>query len=71
VQVGSSLKMCWVADGRADVYPRFGTTMAWDVAAGDCVFRQSGIDGERRSPLTYGAPDLRNGSFVLGLEGDA
>jgi 3'(2'), 5'-bisphosphate nucleotidase len=71
VQVGSSLKMCWVADGRADVYPRFGTTMAWDVAAGDCVFRHSGIDGERRSPLTYGAPDLRNGSFVLGLEEDA
>jgi 3'(2'), 5'-bisphosphate nucleotidase len=67
VQVGSSLKMCWVADGRADVYPRFGTTMAWDVAAGDCVFRQSGADGERRSPLAYDPAELRNAGFVLGL----
>jgi 3'(2'), 5'-bisphosphate nucleotidase len=67
VQAGSSLKFCWVAEGRADIYPRLGPTMEWDVAAGDCVYRQSGRDGERPSPLTYNKPDLRNPSFVIGL----
>jgi 3'(2'), 5'-bisphosphate nucleotidase len=67
VKAGSSLKFCWVAEGRADVYPRLGPTMEWDVAAGDCVFRQSGRDAERPSPLTYNKPDLRNTSFVIGL----
>lgn len=67
VKAGSSLKFCWVAEGKADVYPRLGPTMEWDVAAGDCVYRQSGRDGERPSPLTYNKPDLRNSSFVIGL----
>jgi 3'(2'), 5'-bisphosphate nucleotidase len=67
VKAGSSLKFCWVAEGRADIYPRLGPTMEWDVAAGDCVYRQSGSDGERQSPLTYNKPDLRNTSFVIGL----
>jgi 3'(2'), 5'-bisphosphate nucleotidase len=67
VKAGSSLKFCWVAEGRADVYPRLGPTMEWDVAAGDCVYRQSGRDGERPSPLTYNKPDLRNSSFIIGL----
>lgn len=66
VKAGSSLKFCWVADGRADIYPRLGPTMEWDVAAGDCVYRQSGRAGERSSPLTYNKPDLRNPSFVIG-----
>ena len=67
VKAGSSLKFCWVAEGRADVYPRLGPTMEWDVAAGDCIYRQSGRGGERPSPLTYNKPDLRNASFVIGL----
>jgi 3'(2'), 5'-bisphosphate nucleotidase len=67
VKAGSSLKFCWVAEGRADIYPRLGPTMEWDVAAGDCVFRQSGRDGERPSPLTYNKADLRNPGFVIGL----
>jgi 3'(2'), 5'-bisphosphate nucleotidase len=67
VKAGSSLKFCWVAEGEADIYPRLGPTMEWDVAAGDCVYRQSGEQGERVSPLTYNKPDLRNDSFVIGL----
>jgi 3'(2'), 5'-bisphosphate nucleotidase len=67
VKAGSSLKFCWVAEGRADVYPRLGPTMEWDVAAGDCIYRQSGREGERPSPLTYNKPDLRNPSFVIGV----
>jgi len=67
VKAGSSLKFCWVAEGRADIYPRLGPTMEWDVAAGDCIYRQSGRGGERPSPLTYNKPDLRNPSFIVGL----
>lgn len=67
VKAGSSLKFCWVADGRADLYPRLGPTMEWDVAAGDCIYRQSGEAGERSSPLTYNKPDLRNTDFIIGL----
>ncbi len=66
VQAGSSLKFCWLAEGKADVYPRFGPTMEWDVAAGDCIYRHSGTDGTRSSPLRYNKPGFRNGSFVLG-----
>ncbi len=67
VRVGSSLKFCWVAEGLADIYPRLGPTMEWDVAAGDCVYRNSAKSGQHASPLTYNKPDLRNGPFVLGL----
>jgi 3'(2'), 5'-bisphosphate nucleotidase len=67
IPVGSSLKFCWVAEGKADCYPRFGPTMEWDVAAGDCIFRYSGGRGERVSPLTYNQPGLRNAGFVVGL----
>jgi len=66
VQAGSSLKFCWVAEGRADLYPRFGPTMEWDTAAGDCIYRHSGRDGERRSPLRYNTPTLRHNHFVIG-----
>lgn len=68
VPVGSSLKFCLVAEGTADVYPRLGPTMEWDVAAGDCIYRHSGRTGPRTSPLVYNQPDLRNPSFVLGQE---
>lgn len=56
VSVGSSLKFCLVASGKADLYPRFGRTMEWDTAAGDAVLRAAGgrtrlVDG---GPLLYG-----------------
>jgi 3'(2'), 5'-bisphosphate nucleotidase len=68
LQVGSSLKFCRVAEGAADLYPRFGRTMEWDVAAGDCVYRHSGVDGggERPSPLSYNQPALSSSEFVIG-----
>jgi len=67
VSIGSSLKFCAVAEGAADIYPRLGPTMEWDVAAGDCIFRHSARRGQRRSPLTYNKPDLRNESFIIGV----
>ncbi len=70
--VGSSLKFCLLAEGEADVYPRFGRTMEWDTAAGDAVLRGAGgitlnLDG---SPLLYGKrgeernADFANPSFI-------
>lgn len=55
-RLGSSLKFCLVAEGSADIYPRFGRTMEWDTAAGDAVLRAAGgctrtLDGQS---LTYG-----------------
>jgi 3'(2'), 5'-bisphosphate nucleotidase len=69
--VGSSLKFCRVAEGAADLYARFGPTMEWDVAAGDCIFRNSAAHGRRASPLRYNQPELRNQGFVIGLEPEA
>ena len=67
VPAGSSLKFCWVAEGKADIYPRLGPTMEWDVAAGDCIFRNSGERKPRISELVYNQPELKNQGFVLGL----
>lgn len=68
VASGSSLKICLLADGRADIYPRLAPTMEWDVAAGDCIFRYSGENKARFSPLTYNKESLRNESFILGID---
>jgi 3'(2'), 5'-bisphosphate nucleotidase len=68
LQVGSSLKFCWLADGRADVYARLSPLMEWDAAAGDCVFRLSGESENRASPLCYNGASLRIDRFVLGLD---
>jgi len=65
-QAGSSLKFALVAEGRAHLYPRFGPTMEWDVAAGDCVWRNAAAEGERPSPLHYNTETLRQESFVIG-----
>ena len=65
---GSSLKFCTIAEGQADVYPRFGPTMEWDTAAGDAVLRAAGgiVLDRSGAPLAYGKIDsgLRNGAFV-------
>ncbi len=60
--IGSSLKFCLLAEGAADVYPRFSRTMEWDTAAGDAVLRAAGgatlcLDGR---PLTYGKRGQRD-----------
>ena len=66
--MGSSLKFCVLAEGGADVYPRFGPTMEWDTAAGDAVLRAAGgiVLGEDHKPMRYGLPEreFRNCGFV-------
>jgi 3'(2'), 5'-bisphosphate nucleotidase len=70
--IGSSLKFCLLAEGKADVYPRFSRTMEWDTAAGDAILRAAGgatlmTDGQ---PLRYGKTDqaedadFANPSFI-------
>lgn len=66
VSAGSSLKFCRIAEAAADLYPRFGRTMAWDTAAGHAVLRAAGGQVTQRSgsPLRYGGPDFANPAFV-------
>ena len=70
VSAGSSIKFCMMAEGKADLYPRLGPTMEWDVAAGDCIYRNSAPQGFRSTTLKYNKPDLRNTHFVIGLTTD-
>lgn len=64
--IGSSLKFCLVAEGQADVYPRFGPTMEWDTAAGDAVLRSAGgmVMTTDYTPYLYGKDGYRNGAFI-------
>lgn len=68
VPMGSSIKFCHIAEGAADVYPRFGRTMEWDTAAGDAILRAAGgaVLDLSGAPLLYGkaAEHYRNGPFV-------
>ncbi len=73
VKRGSSLKICIIAAGKADLYPRFGPTSEWDTAAGDAVLRAAGgvivdLQGE---PLTYGGADPKflNPEFIAAPRG--
>lgn len=66
VVLGSSLKICLVATGEVDVYPRLGTTSEWDTGAAQCVLVEAGgsilnCDG---GPLRYNKRDLRNPWFI-------
>ena len=59
---GSSVKFCLIAEGKADIYPRFGRTMEWDTGAGHAVLEAAGgrVETTDSSPLTYGKSDFAN-----------
>ncbi len=66
IAAGSSLKFCLVAEGKADLYPRFGPTMEWDTAAGHAILLAAGgrmttLDGR---PFLYRKPGFRNPGFI-------
>ena len=68
ISSGSSLKICLVAEGSADIYPRFAPTMEWDTAAGHAIAKSAGcdiyhIDG--KTPLRYNKEDLHNPWFIV------
>ncbi len=67
---GSSLKLCAVAEGSADVYPRFAPTMEWDTAAGQALVEASGgkVVQENEHALTYNRKDLLNPFFIAKMK---
>jgi 3'(2'), 5'-bisphosphate nucleotidase len=65
---GSSFKICMVAEGIADVYPRFGPTMEWDTAAGHAVAKAAGKNiflPDLKTELTYNKENLLNPHFIV------
>ena len=67
VTTGSSIKMCWVAEGIADEYPRYGPTMEWDTAAGQAILQEANaclIDMETKLPMKYNREQLLNNCFI-------
>jgi len=71
ISAGSSLKLCLVAEGRADIYPRLGPTMEWDTAAGQVIVEQargSVLNYEKDEPLRYNKKNLLNPWFVARID---
>jgi len=67
VAVGSSLKFCFLAEGKAHIYPRFSPTMEWDTAAGHAICNAVGIeiiDINTQKPLQYNKQHLLNPNFI-------
>ncbi|MDA0939789.1 MAG: 3'(2'),5'-bisphosphate nucleotidase CysQ [Bacteroidetes bacterium] len=68
ISKGSSLKLCMVAEGTADAYPRFAPTMEWDTAAGQAVCEAAGcdvIDQNTNEPMRYNREELLNAWFLV------
>jgi 3'(2'), 5'-bisphosphate nucleotidase len=68
VSKGSSLKFCLIAEGKADIYPRFAPTMEWDTAAGQAICEASGIfviSNETKKALLYNKENLLNPWFIV------
>ena len=67
ISMGSSLKLCLVAEGSADLYPRLGYTMEWDTAAAQCIVEVAGgaVEDTNGIRLRYNKPDLLNPEFVV------
>lgn len=68
ISSGSSIKICLVAEGKADVYPRFAPTMEWDTAAGHAIARAAGMEiyqADEALPLQYNKEDLLNPWFIV------
>lgn len=67
ISCGSSVKICRVAEGTADIYPRFAPTMEWDTAAGHAIVRAAGkqiYETDEKTPLKYNKEDLHNPYFI-------
>lgn len=68
LRAGSAIKFGRLAEGSGDLYPRYGRTMEWDTAAGDCIATEAGclvVHAETRRPLEYNKPDLANPPFMV------
>ncbi|MFC2136630.1 3'(2'),5'-bisphosphate nucleotidase CysQ [Bacteroidota bacterium] len=66
--IGSSLKLCLVAEAKADIYPRFGPTMEWDTAAGHAIAKYAGCSitlVDEKTDLVYNKENLLNPFFIV------
>jgi len=69
LKIGSSLKLCLLAEGKADVYPRFSPSMEWDIAAGHAIIEGAGCkicEYKNNKPLIYNKENLKNPFFIAG-----
>ncbi len=65
---GSSLKLCLIAEGSADIYPRFTTTMEWDTAAGQAIVEEAGchiVTADTKQRISYNKESLENPWFIV------
>ncbi len=66
INSSSSIKLCLIAEGKADIYPRFGRTMEWDTAAGHAILQAAGgkLETTTGNPLLYNKQGFENPSFI-------
>lgn len=67
IYVNSSLKLCWLAEGKADIYPRIRPTMQWDTGAGEIILKEAGceiVNWETMDSLPHGTESLINPQFI-------
>jgi 3'(2'), 5'-bisphosphate nucleotidase len=70
ISIGSSLKICLIAEGETDIYPRLGLTMEWDTAAAHSIVYESGktiTQFEKNIPLIYNKKELLNPWFIVNI----
>lgn len=68
ISVGSSLKFCFLSEGKIDIYPRFSPTMEWDTAAGHAICNAVGVEVialDTKQSLSYNKQDLKNPNFIV------
>ena len=66
-KIGSSLKLCFLAEGLIDVYPRFNGTKEWDTAAAHIICKEAGckiIDVKSKKELNYNKETIKNNFFI-------
>ena len=68
IRMGSSLKLCCIADGKADLYPRLGPTSEWDIGAAQCIVEEAGgsvLEYETNLRLSYNKENILNPFFIV------
>ena len=68
IRMGSSLKLCIIAEGKADIYPRLGPTSEWDIAAAQCIVEEAGgkvLEYQKDTPLIYNKKNILNPFFIV------
>ena len=68
IRMGSSLKLCCIAEGKADIYPRLGPTSEWDIGAAQCIVEQAGgtvLEYGTKFRLRYNKENILNPFFIV------